>query len=45
MSYIVVGGMPETVQIYVDTHDIGKVIENQTSILDLYRLDIARHAD
>ena len=45
MSYIVVGGMPETVQIYVDTHDIGKVIENQNSILDLYRLDIARYAD
>ena len=25
-SYLVVGGMPETVQIYVDTHDIAKVI-------------------
>ena len=44
MSYIVVGGMPQTVQIYVDTHDIGKVIANQNSILELYRLDIARYA-
>lgn len=43
-SYLVVGGMPETVQIYVDTHDISKVILNQNSILDLYRLDIAKYA-
>ena len=43
-SYLVVGGMPETVQIYVDTHDISKVISNQNSILDLYRLDIAKYA-
>ena len=43
-SYLVVGGMPEIVQIYVDTHDISKVILNQNSILDLYRLDIAKYA-
>ena len=43
-SYLVVGGMPETVQIYVDTHDIAKMVLNQRSILDLYRLDIAKYA-
>ena len=43
-SYLVVGGMPQTVQIYVDTHDIAKVVLNQRSILDLYRLDIAKYA-
>lgn len=43
-SYLVVGGMPENVQIYVDTHDIAKVVLNQKSILDLYRLDIAKYA-
>ena len=43
-SYLVVGGMPETVQIYIDTHDIAKVVQNQRSILDLYRLDIAKYA-
>ena len=43
-SYLVVGGMPESVQIYVDTHDIAKVISDQRSILDLYRLDIAKYA-
>ena len=36
-SYIVVGGMPDVVQTYVDTHDIGKVIEAQTALLGLYR--------
>lgn len=43
-SYLVVGGMPETVQIYIDTHDIAQVVQNQRSILDLYRLDIAKYA-
>lgn len=43
-SYIVVGGMPDVVQTYVDTHDIARVIARQTEILALYRLDIAQHA-
>lgn len=43
-SYIVVGGMPDVVQTYVDTHDIALVIARQTEILELYRLDIARYA-
>lgn len=44
-SYIVVGGMPEAVQIFVDTHDIGRVIAFQNEILEQYRLDIAQYAD
>ncbi|MCM1415762.1 MAG: ATP-binding protein [bacterium] len=43
-SYMIVGGMPENVQIYVNTQDIAKVVRNQRSILDLYRLDIAKYA-
>ena len=43
-SYIVVGGMPKAVQTYVDTHDIGRVIAEQTDILELYRLDIAQYS-
>lgn len=43
-SYIVVGGMPDVVQTYVDTHDIAQVIARQTEILELYRLDIAQYA-
>ena len=44
LSYIVVGGMPQVVKTYVETHDIGKVIANQNEILELYRLDIAKYA-
>ena len=43
-SYIVVGGMPDVVQTYVDTHDIAQVITRQTEILELYRLDISQYA-
>ena len=44
LSYIVVGGMPQVVKTYVETHDIGKVIANQNEIIELYRLDIAKYA-
>lgn len=44
-SYIVVGGMPQVVQTFVDTHDIGKAIADQEDILELYRLDIAKYAE
>lgn len=44
MSYMVVGGMPQVVNTYVETHDIGRVIENQNEILELYRLDISKYA-
>lgn len=44
-TYLVVGGMPEAVQNYVTTHDIGSVVRVQRDILELYRLDIARHAE
>ncbi len=43
-SYIVVGGMPDVVQTYVNTHDISQVIAHQTDILELYRLDIGQYA-
>lgn len=44
-GYIVVGGMPDVVQTYVDTHDIAKVVAKQNEILELYRLDIAKYAE
>ncbi len=44
-TYIVVGGMPAVVQIYVNTHDIGKVVALQREILELYRLDIGKYAE
>ena len=44
-TYLVVGGMPDVVQRYVDTHDIGQVVSLQTDLLTLYRLDIAKYAE
>ena len=45
LSYIVVGGMPEVVASFVQTHDIARVAKLQSDILALYRQDIAKYAD
>lgn len=42
--YLVVGGMPEVVQRYIETHDIAQVVQLQESLLASYRLDIAKYA-
>lgn len=38
--YVAVGGMPEAVQMFIDTHDMGKVTEIHRRILQQYRQDI-----
>lgn len=43
-QYYVVGGMPEAVRKWRDTHDITKVEEVQQQILSSYELDFAKHA-
>lgn len=43
--YLVVGGMPEAVQTFLDTEgDLGAVRERQTDLVALYEDDIAKHA-
>ena len=42
--YIIVGGMPEVVSEFIESHDIGKVIEKQKDILALYRQDISKYS-
>lgn len=37
--------MPDVVQTYVTTHDVGKVIQLQRSILELYRQDISKYSE
>ena len=44
-AYLVVGGMPEVVQRYVNTHDVAQVVDLQRDLLALYRLDIAKYAE
>ena len=41
--YLVVGGMPEAVQTYIDTKDIRQVVDVQAKILKEYRRDIAQY--
>ena len=41
--YLIVGGMPQAVQTYVDTNDLQCVLLEQQAILTLYRKDIARY--
>ena len=43
--YTVVGGMPEAVQIYVDTKDMDDVRSVQHKLLEGYRNDVARYVD
>lgn len=43
-TYLVVGGMPQAVNIFVKTHDISKVVAYQKDILASYRLDIVKYS-
>ena len=43
-QYMIVGGMPQAVEKYVETHDFDSVDRVKRSILELYRADIVKHA-
>lgn len=43
-QYMIVGGMPQAVERYVETHDFDSVDRVKRAILDLYRADIVKHA-
>lgn len=43
-QYMIVGGMPQAVQEYVDTKDFEKVDSVKRNILELYRADMNKHA-
>ena len=44
-QYVIVGGMPQAVNEYVETKDFNKVDQVKRNILDLYRQDISKHAE
>lgn len=41
--YLLVGGLPEAVNIFLETRDLNKVRNIQTTIMDLYRLDASKY--
>lgn len=44
-QYLIVGGMPQAVQAYVETRDFDQVDQVKRDILTLYRADIVKHAE
>lgn len=44
-EYYYVGGMPDAVASFIDSHDYTEVRSLQNSILDSYRMDFSKHAD
>ena len=44
-DYMIVGGMPEAMQTYIETHDLQKVQRVQNSILQTYRDDFGKYAN
>jgi len=42
--YFLTGGMPEAIQVFIDTQDLNKVSDVHSSILDTYRDDFAKYA-
>ena len=44
LQYVVVGGMPEVVQTFVDTKQMNKVLDLQRDIINSYEDDMIKHA-
>ena len=44
LQYVVVGGMPEAVSTFLDTHDMGQVLSVQRNIVDEYKDDMVKYA-
>ncbi|MBQ7750624.1 MAG: ATP-binding protein [Bacteroidales bacterium] len=44
LQYVVVGGMPEAVTTFLDTHDMGQVLAVQRGIVDEYKDDMGKYA-
>lgn len=45
LQYVVVGGMPEAVQLFVDTKQVGSVLQLQRDIIRSYEDDMIKYAD
>ena len=45
LQYVVVGGMPEAVQLFVDTKQVGSVLQLQRDIIRYYEDDMIKYAD
>ena len=44
LQYIIVGGMPEAIKTFLDTHDINQTRKVQRQIVDEYKIDMVKYA-
>ncbi len=44
LEYVIVGGMPEAVQVFFDTRDVNQVIAIQKNIIEEYKADMIKYA-
>ena len=44
LQYVVVGGMPEAVTAFMETHQVGRVLAIQRRIVDEYKADMVKYA-
>lgn len=44
LEYIIVGGMPEAVSVFLETHDVNQMVEVQRSIVEEYKADMVKYA-
>lgn len=44
LEYIVVGGMPEAVKCFIETHDVNQTVAVQSGIVEEYRADMIKYA-
>ena len=45
LQYTIVGGMPSAVNIFIQNHNLGKVLEEQRNIIDEYEDDMVKYAN
>ena len=44
-EYLCVGGMPEVINVFLNTHDMNQVYDTQKDILEQYKDDFGKHLD
>lgn len=44
LEYVIVGGMPEAVSTFLNTHDVNQMLAVQRAIIDEYKVDMVKYA-
>ena len=44
LEYVIVGGMPEAIKTFLNTHDVNQMLTVQRNIVDEYKVDMVKYA-